>query len=211
MPPTQVLASHANGHIDRLAQLIDERLEPGADTARIDERIWQLFGAEWTVMFTDLAGFSRRAAEFGIIHFLQTIFESRRIFSPCIDRWDGILVKTEADSMLIAFSSSRDALMCGIDMQRAAQRYNQGRIEEEQVLPCLGIGRGKVLSVGGVDLFGAAVNAAAKLGEDTACAWEILVTDSVAEQIDGMERIGVERIDYVPYGARAAYRVHYEL
>ena len=33
----------------------------------------------------NLSGFSRFVAEFGIIHFLQVIHESRRIFGPCID------------------------------------------------------------------------------------------------------------------------------
>lgn len=64
---------------DRLEKLIQERLQPGADKAQIDARIWDLFGEQWAVMFTDLAGFSRRVAEFGIIHFLQTIFESQRV------------------------------------------------------------------------------------------------------------------------------------
>src|SRR5512133_3403990 len=45
---------------DRLERLIAERLLPGADKKRIDERIWELFGEEWCVMFTDLSGFSRR-------------------------------------------------------------------------------------------------------------------------------------------------------
>ena len=62
----------------------------GAPAARrrqgeIDERIWDLFGEEWAVMFTDLSGFSRGVADFGIIHFLQIIYESQRVLIPCID------------------------------------------------------------------------------------------------------------------------------
>ncbi len=55
----------------RLWQLVEQRTQPGADHVRIDERIWDLFGEEWSVMLTDLSGFSRRVAEFGIIHFLH--------------------------------------------------------------------------------------------------------------------------------------------
>src|SRR5215475_13896187 len=66
----------------RLEKLIADRLEPAADREEIDRRIWDLFGEEWCVMATDLAGFSRRVAEFGIIHFLQTIHESERILVP---------------------------------------------------------------------------------------------------------------------------------
>ena len=46
---------------DRLSRLIEERLKPGSDKKRIDERIWDLFGETWAVMFTDLEGFSRGA------------------------------------------------------------------------------------------------------------------------------------------------------
>jgi hypothetical protein len=78
-----------NASQDRLEKLIEARLQPGADKEAIDRRIWDLFGEEWAIMYTDLAGFSRQVAEFGIIHFLQTIYESQKLFVPCIDRYDG--------------------------------------------------------------------------------------------------------------------------
>ncbi len=202
---------HTSGYLDRLDKLISERLQPGADKARIDQRIWDLFGEEWAVMFTDLAGFSRSAADFGIIHFLQIIAESRRIFDPCIDEWDGILIKIEGDSMLLLFKNPRNAVECGIAMQRSCSEYNQDKVAEEHVLLSLGIGFGKVLNIGGEDVFGAEVNAAAKLGEDTAAAWEILVTDSVAAELQDMPGIDFEKTDFVPHGANAAYRVVYRI
>lgn len=61
-----------DGSEERLEKLITERLQPGADKAQIDSRIWDLFGGTWAIMFTDLAGFSRAVSNFGIIHFLQT-------------------------------------------------------------------------------------------------------------------------------------------
>lgn len=200
---------HGSGYLDRLSRLIQERLVPGADKARIDARIWELFGAEWAVMFTDLVGFSRCAAEFGIIHFLQTIAESRRLFEPCIDARDGILIKTMGDSMLILFRKPDAAVKCAIDMQRSTLDYNQDKVEAEKVLVCVGIGFGKVLSIEGQDVFGAEVNAAAKLGEDTARAGEILVTHAVAESLPDSQDLGLEQLDRVPEGIAAAYRVSY--
>jgi adenylate cyclase len=143
---------------DRLEKLIEERLVPGADKAAIDRRIWDLFGEQWAVMFTDLAGFSRRVAEFGIIHFLQIIHESQRL-----------------------------------------------------VVPCIGIGYGRVLRIGDHDVFGAEVNAAAKLGEDTAQAWEILVTGAVAAEVRGTPDISLQSLAIAPPGAREAFRVGYSL
>jgi adenylate cyclase len=196
---------------DRLEKLIEERLKAGADKKAIDQRIWDLFGEQWAVMFTDLSGFSRRVAEFGIIHFLQIIYESQRIFIPCIDRFDGILLKTEGDSMLMIFRSVSKAMECAIDMQRTAERYNADREEAEKVLLCAGLGYGKMLRIGDHDVFGNEVNASAKLGEDTAKAREILVTEAVAQALEGTPGISFQPIDVIPPGAKRAFKVIYEL
>ncbi|MBN1835804.1 MAG: adenylate/guanylate cyclase domain-containing protein [Spirochaetales bacterium] len=202
---------------DRLEKLIEERLRPGADKAAVDRRIWDLFGETWAVMFTDLAGFSRKVAEFGIIHFLQVIYESQRILVPCIEAHDGILLKTEGDSFLVIFRSPSRALDCAVAMQRAVRDYNQGRSGEEEVLLCVGLGFGPMLRIGDRDVFGAEVNAAAKLGEDTAQAGEILVTGAVAAEIRGKPElrakpeVSLEPLSVVPPGAREAFRVRYKL
>ncbi len=200
-----------NASLDRLEKLIEERLKPGADEEKIDQRIWDLFGERWAVMFTDLSGFSRRVAEFGIIHFLQVIYESQRLLVPCIDDHDGILLKLEGDSMLIMFRSVNKALECAIAMQRVLSGYNTTRPETEKILLCLGIGFGPVLRIGDADVFGAEVNAASKLGEDTAGPTEILVTENVRKELEGFRGIGFTRIDEAPPGAEAAFLVEYEL
>ena len=50
------------GSVARLWKLVDERMQHGADVAAIDRRIWDLFGQEWAIVFTDLSGFSRQVA-----------------------------------------------------------------------------------------------------------------------------------------------------
>lgn len=169
---------------DRLQKLIEHRLAPGADTEEIDQRIWDLFGEDWCVMFTDLSGFSRNSEKFGIIHFLQTIQECERIIVPIIDEHDGILLKTEGDSFLVIFRNPKKALLASVEMERALRAYNTTRHEEEQVLLCIGLGYGRILKIGDRDVFGEEVNAASKLGEDIAKAYEILVTEAVKVEID---------------------------
>jgi len=196
---------------DRLEKLIAERLKPGSDKDLIDKRIWDLFGEDWCVMFSDLSGFSRGVEKFGIIHFLQTIYESERLLIPVIDRHDGILLKVEGDSFMVIFRNVTKAISASIEMQKTLKVYNEGKNDEEQVLLCLGLGFGKTLKIGDSDVFGAEVNAASKLGEDKAKAWEILVTNSVKEQAQGMSDIEFEAIEYCPPGARGAYKVIYSL
>ncbi len=196
---------------DRFEKLIQERLEPGADKEKIDERIWDLFGEEWCVMFTDLSGFSRGVAKFGIIHFLQTKYESERILIPVLDDYDGILLKVEGDSFLVIFKKPVKAIRAAVEMQRRCQEYNLDKSEEEQILLCVGLGYGKMLKIGDHDVFGGEVNAASKLGEDTAKSWEILVTESVRQSVPDSEGFGFDPIDTVPPGAKAAYRTVYKI
>lgn len=199
---------YVNASEDRLEKLISERLSPGADKENIDRRIWDLFGEEWCVMFTDLSGFSRGVAKFGIIHFLQTIHEAERLLIPRIEAHDGILLKVEGDSFLVIFRNVDKALRCSVDMQRTLGDYNADKAEEDKVLLCVGLGYGKVLRIGDADVFGAEVNAASKLGEDTAAAWEILTTGAVRDQAS--QAFVFEPIDAEIPGASAAFKVLYE-
>jgi class 3 adenylate cyclase len=196
---------------DRLEKLMEERLKPGADKEETDARIWDLFGETWAVMFTDLAGFSRNVAAFGIVHFLQVIYESQRVLVPCIDDHDGILLKMEGDSMLVIFRNAAKALECSIAMQKTLKDYNANKPETEQILLCVGLGYGRVLRIGDQDVFGSEVNAASKLGEDTAKAHEILVTGSVKKAVSDMPRFKFTPIEEVPPGADVAMKLVYEL
>jgi class 3 adenylate cyclase len=195
----------------RLWRLIDERSQPGADVHDIDQRIWDLFGDDWAIMFTDLSGFSRQVAKFGIIHFLQVIHEQKALLLPIVADHDGILVKIEADSFLITFKRARTAVQCAIAMQHACQNVNARRAPEEQVLLCVGIGAGRVLRIGDVDVYGAEVNAASKLGEDTAKANEILITQKARDQVQDLLGVDFETIDVQVPGSEKNYRVKYAL
>jgi len=194
---------------DRLELLIEERLQPGSDRARVDRRIWNLFGEKWAVLYTDLSGFSRRVAEFGVIHFLQTIYESHRLLVPVIQYGNGILLKTEGDSLMVIYRSPEDAIRSAIAMQQRCQRHSATQPPEDQVLLCIGIGFGEVLRVGDDDIYGAEVNAACKLGEDSAKANEILITGAVAKAITLPDGCSLEPLADAPPGADQAFRLVY--
>jgi adenylate cyclase len=196
---------------DRLEKLITERLQPGADKAQIDARIWDLFGETWAIMFTDLAGFSRRVSDFGIIHFLQIIQESQRLLIPCIERYDGILLKTDGDSLMVIFRNVRKAIECALAMRRVAKEYDAGREAAERMLLCIGLGWGHVLRIGDRDVFGEEVNAADKLGEDVAETGEIVVSEAVRQAagtlVPLIEGIVFEPMPTIPPGVLRAHRL----
>jgi len=195
---------------ERLEKLIVARISSNSERkAEIDKQIWDLFGERLSIMFTDLSGFSRNTAKFGIIHFLQTIYESERILTPIIEKYNGILLKTEGDSMLIIFKNPNNALRCAISMQTDVRTYNQHREKEEQVLLCIGLGYGDVLKIGDSDIFGYEVNLASKLGEDTAKAYEILASENFVKNIDTKD-INIEELDENIFsGIGRGYRILY--
>jgi adenylate cyclase len=170
----------------RLWKLVEERARVGADIKVIDQRIWDLFGEEWSVMFTDLAGFSRQVARFGIIHFLQVMLEQKQLLLPIVEQHDGVLIKIEADSFMILFKKPAQALACAIAMQNKCAGVNARRSPEEQIILCCGIGHGRMLKIGDDDVFGHEVNLASKLGEDTAKGEEILITRAAHDALGGV-------------------------
>ncbi len=194
---------------ERLWHLVSQRMKDGADTAAIDRQIWALFGERWAIMFTDLSGFSRKAEKFGITHFLQVIYRQRELLYPVVRDHGGILVKSEADSLLLLFPDAPTAVECAVAMQKATMRANERLIDEEKVLLCLGIGVGEVLRISDHDVWGQEVNAASKLGEDVARAGEILITAAVHSEVRGISTYSTEPISAAAAGSAQNYRVVY--
>ena len=111
--------------------------------------------------------------------------------------------------MLVIFRAAGDAVHAAVAMQRCLDAYNADRPRAEHVLLGIGIGYGDLLRVDDSDVFGAEVNAAAKLGEDTAKAHEILVTAAVRDALADASAFEYDALDVVPPGARAAFRLRY--
>jgi len=167
--------------LDTLAELIEERLVPGADTEEIDRRINAMFGERWCVLFTDMAGFSRRSAQSGIIPFLVLIHRLEKLGKPIVHKNAGFILKRIADSWMVLFRDPKAALRTCVELQRAIHRHNVGCSKQDQLYLGCGIGYGDVLKLGDEDMFGVEVNFSSKLGEDVAGPYEVLLTpDAVA-------------------------------
>ena len=199
---------------NRLEGLLNQRLQNRNDPKKveyIDQRRWNLFGEECCVLFTDLSGFSKHSDKFGVIHFLQTIKESERIFSPIIEEYDGFVVKTEGDSLIVIFRSTEKALDCVVKMQYSSIEYNQNLPEEEQIILCCGLSWGTMLMILGesIDIYGEEVNFAAKLGEDIAGPGEILITQRLAEFFPTTENLKIEEHGHLNNGRQKIFKVLY--
>lgn len=187
-----------------LAAFLARRRLVHADVAAIDAEIIARFGRTLAVMFTDLVGFSRVVEAFGIIHFLQLIQESEALFQPLICAHGGRCLKHEGDSLLVVFETPTQALAASRAMVQATQAANNPeRAPEDRIEVCIGLGYGTVLCIDDSEVWGAEVNAASKLGEDTAKGGEIWVTDSFREAIANPSVTASGAL----FGVRTAYRL----
>ena len=195
----------------RLKCLLDERSSTVVDREVIEKKIWDLFGERWAIMFTDLVGFSRSVDSYGIIHFLNSIYSSRKIFRPIINNFNGWLIQEHADSLLVAFRNPSNALDCAIEMQKSTHNYNKKMEEKDKVIVCIGLGCGKVLRVGKSNLYGQQVNAASRLGEDIAKGQEILITQSFKESLDEISDENLEELGSSHPSLVNSYKLHYQV
>jgi len=86
-------------------------------------------------------------------------------------------IKTMGDGFMVAFASARAALDCAVGIQRHLDEDNREHVAEEQVRVRIGLHTGEVVNEDG-DLFGEAVNAAARIMAKAA-GEQILVSETV--------------------------------
>src|SRR5215471_14059290 len=93
---------------------------------------------------------------------LRTLNRYRAIIDPLIASHRGRIFNTAGDSVLADFASAVDAVQCAVAVQEAIAKANADRPAGEQMRFRIGIHVGDIM-VQGDNLFGDAVNAAARL------------------------------------------------
>jgi adenylate cyclase len=146
----------------------------------LPDAAWAPYRDRAAILITDLSGFTRIMREVGLEGMVALIHGMRRVALPILHRYGGVLVKYEADDLFATFPDPVVALRCADALREALARASADFATPIEL--CMGIGWGEVLWWGEGDLYGEEVNLASKLGEDTAKAREILVTDSAHDE-----------------------------
>lgn len=180
----------------QLDRLLDTRNEHPEKLAAIDARIAETFERERAILVLDMCGFSRLTIRHGIVHYLALIRRMQRTVLPLLSEHAGRLIKTEADNVFATFEKVPQAIRCAREIQAQLARANEVLPEDWDVLVGIGIGYGPLLLIGDEDVFGSEMNLASKLGEDTAKAGDILLTEAA------YARAGAARRGYTPQQAR---------
>lgn len=162
-----------------------------ADTARreaMEAQLWHEYGAERAVLVLDMSGFSELSHRYGIVHYLSMVRRMQLTTGPIVQRYQGALVKFEADNGFAMFPTVDDAIEAALELNAAFATANEQTPDELDIRIACGIDYGRILVIEGWDFFGNAVNRASKLGEDLANAGEILVTQDAVQHLAAEHR-----------------------
>jgi class 3 adenylate cyclase/TolB-like protein/tetratricopeptide (TPR) repeat protein len=136
---------------------------------------------------------------------------SGELIEPTIDKYNGRLVRSMGDGILVEFSSAVDAVRCALDIQRglAARQADE---KKDRIQLRIGINFGDVL-VDHRDIYGNSVNIAARL-EALASPGTVCVSQSMYDQIRTLPQFffadrGERRVKNIPHPVHV-YEVAYE-
>jgi class 3 adenylate cyclase/tetratricopeptide (TPR) repeat protein len=130
-----------------------------------------------TVLFTDVEGFTDLTARQGDEAAQGILRAQRELVRQQVEAHSGHEVKSLGDGFMVAFASARRALACAVGIQRALAEHNRRQPVDKQVRVRIGLNTGEAIREEG-DLFGEAVNAAARIAAK-AKGGQILASDAV--------------------------------
>lgn len=176
----------------RFFDLVRERPREGR---RFDADVASRFERELTILAADSSGFSKRTFEHGIVRFLANLVRSYDRIVPILERHGGAVTTQNADNILAVFQDTDSAVRAAVEVHAWLDRRNRRFAPPDRFELCIGVHHGPVLRLRD-DVYGAAVNVCAKIGEDVARAGETLVTDEVVQRAPGFryERAGTTTI-----------------
>ncbi|NLI77535.1 MAG: hypothetical protein GX442_13965 [Candidatus Riflebacteria bacterium] len=164
-----------------LEALLAKRFSDETGGKKFDAQILQKFTSEKTVMFTDIAGYSKKAAQKQLLDTMTLLAIHDKMLLPILNEHAGKLIKKIGDALMVKFDDAGAACRCGAAMQARLIAFN--RTSPEKILIRIGINTGTVFTKGD-DVFGDAVNVAARM-ESLARPGMIFLTESTHRKLAG--------------------------
>ncbi len=121
----------------------------------------------------------------------------RELIDPKISEYNGRIVKTTGDGLLLEFPSVVDSVRCAVDVQRGMAKRNAGVSPEQRIEFRIGINVGDII-IDGDDIFGDGVNVAARLqtlAEPGGICVSRVVRDQVFDKLSfAFENLGAQEV-----------------
>ena len=149
-----------------------------------------------SVMFTDVEGSTNLLSTRGFTESHEIMKAYETIVGETISDHAGRRIKGLGDGVMVSFGSTRHAVECALDIQRAITEYSKANPHRKLRIR-IGINTGEVVEEAG-DIFGAAVNMAARVA-GKAKGGQVLVSEVVRQLVGPVAEINF------------TYRGHYKL
>jgi class 3 adenylate cyclase len=176
---------------------LDKLLDRALTDPAVEAELMRRYSRDVATLVVDFTGMVHRTDHEGIVYALALARAAEARMHPHVEAHGGEVVKRVADSFFAVFPTAAQALAASLDGVASLAAFNAdrtGRIGDgtrtDPIHPCLGLGFGPTLVVPGDDLYGAEVNRAFVLGEDTAESGEILCSRAFLDAL-GAPPIGV--------------------
>ena len=164
---------------------LNEMIAQGIDPVTKETELWERYGKRHAVLVLDSTGFTRTTNQFGIIYFLSRLVQKRNIAIPVLENHDCETFITEADSIIALFPHVQNAVDAVLEIHYTIREKKLMLTDKEAFQICAGIGYGDLLVTGEHgDFFGPEMNLASKLGEDSADAGELMLTEAAFAEVD---------------------------
>jgi adenylate cyclase len=167
----------SEGNTSPLFDWIEKNAVEGVLTEEAVKEAYKKFGTTKAILVADSSGFTRLTRSQGILAFLALVNMMRQRVIPIFKKYGGTEIRAEADNLYALFDTIDDAVEASIEAHLALKAHNDSVHESHRFNICIGIGYGDVLDGGHEGVYGDQMNIASKLGEDTAEADELLVSD----------------------------------
>ncbi len=152
------------------------------------------------IVSADVAGYSRLMGLDDSDTLARLKAHRRELIDPKIAEYDGRIVKTTGDGLLLEFPSVVDAVRCAVDVQRGMAERNVGLPADQRIDFRVGINVGDII-IDGEDIFGDGVNVAARvqvLAEPGGICAAKVVRDQVLDKLSfAFEDLGAQLVENI--------------
>lgn len=188
-----------------LFERIKEYTDHGYNMEKMEETLWDEFGAVRACLVLDSTGFTRVTKAKGITYFLHLIVKMRDVAFEVVHNNNCTGFRSEADNIYAEFLSVDEAVKASFELHEAVYNADLYLDEDERFKVCIGIGYGKLLLAGDDGVFGDEMNISSKLGEDTAEGGETLLSESALKNFGSIDEVKCEERNITASGVPINY------
>lgn len=149
-------------------------LDAMAPDPRCGETAGRMRTQTLSILLSDLQGYTERQARSSRADQARDLAAHERLLRPVFAAFDGTVIKTMGDAFLVCFESPTNAVLAAVQVHKQLERHNQELDDAGRALRVrIGIATGEVSRDESGDVFGDAVNLAARLqtGAEPGAVW----------------------------------------